>query len=121
MLRVSCDRLERCAALALAFLVADSTLFFQALLDAARADDNSAAATAASSSSSSSSSSGGAGAPSLDHYRGALARDDVCWPAVWRVVGTMETVELDKQLLINLRDARTVCATQPFPSLPSQR
>ena len=120
MLRVSCDRLERCAALALAFLVADSTLFFQALLDAARADDSSATVAAASSSSSGSSS-GGAGVPSLDHYRGALARDDVCWPAVWRVVGTMETVELDKQLLINLRDARTVCAPQPSPSLPSQR
>ena len=132
MLRITCEKLENCAALTLTFLAADSDLFFQSLLveyelwEFSRMDkdtkknvsygdvsnNNHKESMTSSSSSSSSSSFNEDGSltlpPTLVTYYAILSSDARCWPAVWRIFGTIETLELDKQMLINLRDARTM-------------
>ena len=133
MLRITCEKLENCAALTLTFLAADSDLFFQSLLveyelwefnrrenDTKRNssyseisnNNNNNNNNHKDSMMSSSNSFNGDGSltlpPTLATYYDILSTDARCWPAVWRIFGTIETLELDKQMLINLRDARTM-------------
>ena len=42
--------------------------------------------------------------------------DDKCWAVAWSTFGRMDTVELDKQLLSNLRDVRTVLTGEVLDS-----
>ena len=128
MLRITCEKLENCAALTLTFLAADSDLFFQSLLveyelwEFNRIDNetkkigsygeiiNNHRESMTSSSNSSGFNDDGSLTlpPTLATYYTILSCDARCWPAVWRIFGTIETLELDKQMLINLRDVRTM-------------
>lgn len=111
MLRVTCEKLENCAALTLTFLAADSDLFFQSLLQEASCGyqlGDAGSDVGTSENSGRRNDQMGKVLPPIDHYDSILSCDEKCWPVVWRIFGTIETLDLDKQMLINLRDARTV-------------
>lgn len=97
MQRVYGDSLEKCAALTLVFLASDSDSFFKSVLNEhfiKNNDDNGSNTEIMISS-------------PVDYYD-ILLSDEYCWPIVWQLFSTIDTVELDKQLLINLRDLRTI-------------
>jgi hypothetical protein len=95
MQRVCFDGLEKCAALTLVFLASDSDSFFKAVVSEyiSTSDDNESLTNLINS--------------PIDYYN-ILLIDDCCWPIVWKIFSDIDTVELDKQMLINLRDLRTI-------------
>lgn len=95
MLRVFGDGLEKCAALTLVFLASDSDSFFKSVLSEFFMKNKDSSTEVIISS-------------PVDYYYDILLLDDNCWPIVWQIFSCIDTVELDKQLLINLRDLRTI-------------
>lgn len=97
MQRVCGDGLEKCAALTLVFLGSDNESFYKSVLNEylSKIEDKNTvhAVTTASS--------------PIEYYE-VLLHDDSCWPIVWHIFGDIDTVELDKQMLINLRDLRQI-------------
>jgi Acidic fibroblast growth factor binding (FIBP) len=97
MQRVCGDGLEKCAALTLVFLGSDSESFFKSVVAQyfLKNDSKESASLTATHTS------------PLDYYE-VLLYDELCWPIVWEIFTAIDTVELDKQMLINLRDLRTI-------------
>lgn len=81
MMRIPCENLESCAALIMTFLCLDGASFSRALAleTAANKTDMS-----------------------------LLDNSAMCWAFVWKLFPTVETVELDKELLGSLRNLRTI-------------
>ena len=97
MVRLCWDGLEKCAALTLVFLGSDSESFFKSILKQYCIVNDGTDSTSSVSTQSS----------PVDYYE-ILNDDTSCWPVVWQIFSAIDTVELDKQLLINLRDLRTL-------------
>ena len=102
MQRVCGDGLEKCAALTLVFLGSDSESFSKSVLsEYFLINDNKDVESGGGSNTV------GRVVSAVDCYE-VLQLDECCWPIVWQIFSTIDTVELDKQLLINLRDLRTI-------------
>ena len=91
MVRLCWDGLEKCAALTLVFLGSDSESFFKSILKQYCIVNDGTDSTSSVSTQSS----------PVDYYE-ILNDDTSCWPVVWQIFSAIDTVELDKQLLINL-------------------
>ena len=94
MQRVCGDGLEKCAALTLVFLGSDNESFYKSVLNEyfSKVEDKITMDAVSS--------------PII--YYDVLLDDESCWPIVWQIFGHIDTVELDKQMLINLRDLRQI-------------
>lgn len=107
MQRVCGDGLEKCAALTLVFLGSDSESFLKSVLtEYFLMNDNKDTESGKQT---------GRSVCAVDCYD-VLQIDECCWPIVWKIFSTIDTVELDKQLLINLRDLRTILTGEVLDS-----
>ena len=109
MQRVCGAGLEKCAALTLAFLGSDNESFCKAILSEyfIRNEDDDEISPSNS-------------RISPIEYYDILLCDDSCWPFVWQIFSAIDSIELDKQMLINLRDLRQMLTGEVLDSACNQ-
>jgi hypothetical protein len=102
LLRTSCDCLESCAALIVAFLCSDTVTFFKILNQDRTASDIEILSNMAFVADKVSVDSG------MQEDMTLLESNATCWSFVWRAFSVLDSCDIDKQLLSTLRDIRNL-------------